>query len=52
MSDFIFLFDLDSTITKQEILHSISQKVGAKMQVVYDADGELIAEESLGWDLR
>ena len=31
---------------------TLAEKVGAKMQVVYDADGELIAEESLGWDLR
>lgn len=28
MSDYIFLFDLDSTITRQEILPCISQKVG------------------------
>lgn len=28
MSDYIFLFDLDSTITKQEILPTISEKIG------------------------
>lgn len=28
MSDYIFLFDLDSTITKAEILPTISQKIG------------------------
>ena len=28
MSNYIFLFDLDSTITKQEILPTISQKIG------------------------
>lgn len=28
MSDYIFLFDLDSTITKQEILPTISMKIG------------------------
>lgn len=28
MSDYIFLFDLDSTITKQEILPTISKKIG------------------------
>ena len=29
---------------------AVAEKVGAEMQVVYDADGELIAEESLGWE--
>ena len=29
---------------------AMAEKVGAEMQVVYDADGELIAEESLGWE--
>ena len=28
MSDYIFLFDLDSTITKKEILPTISEKIG------------------------
>lgn len=28
MSDYIFLFDLDSTITRQEILPTISEKIG------------------------
>lgn len=28
MSDFIFLFDLDSTVTKQEILPTIAQNIG------------------------
>ena len=28
MSNFIFLFDLDSTITKQEILPTVAGKVG------------------------
>ncbi|SCH01057.1 Phosphoserine phosphatase [uncultured Clostridium sp.] len=28
MSDYIFLFDLDSTITKEEILPTISKKIG------------------------
>ena len=28
MSDYIFLFDLDSTITRQEILPTISRKIG------------------------
>ena len=29
---------------------AVAEEVGAEMQVVYDADGELIAEESLGWE--
>lgn len=33
MSDFIFLFDLDSTITGQEILPTISQKVGKETEM-------------------
>ena len=28
MSDYIFLFDLDSTVTKQEILPTIAQNIG------------------------
>lgn len=28
MSNYIFLFDLDSTITRQEILSTIAKKVG------------------------
>ena len=39
-------------IRKSVISHyvAIAEKVGAEMQAVYDADGELIAEESLGWE--
>ena len=39
-------------IRKSVIAHyaTMAEKVGAEMQVVYDADGELIAEESLGWE--
>ena len=39
-------------IRKSVIAHyaAMAEKVGAEMQVVYDADGELIAEESLGWE--
>ena len=39
-------------IRKSVIAHysAIAEKVGAEMQAVYDADGELIAEESLGWE--
>lgn len=33
MSDYIFLFDLDSTISKQEILPTISQKVGKQKEM-------------------
>lgn len=33
MSDYIFLFDLDSTITKQEILPTISKKIGKYKQM-------------------
>ena len=29
---------------------AMAEKVGAEMQVVYDWDDELIAEESLGWE--
>ena len=39
-------------IRKSVISHyvAIAEKVGAEMQAVYDADDELIAEESLGWE--
>ena len=39
-------------IRKSVIAHyaAVAEKVGAEMQVVYDADCELIAEESLGWE--
>ena len=39
-------------IRKSVIAHyaTVAEKVGAEMQVVYDADDELIAEESLGWE--
>ena len=39
-------------IRKSVIAHyvAVAEKVGAEMQVVYDWDGELIAEESLGWE--
>lgn len=33
MSDYIFLFDLDSTITKQEILPTISERIGKKKEM-------------------
>ena len=33
MTDYIFLFDLDSTITKQEILPSISKKIGKEKEM-------------------
>jgi len=33
MADYIFLFDLDSTITKQEILPSISKKIGKEKEM-------------------
>lgn len=33
MSDYIFLFDLDSTITKQEILPTISEKIGKQKEM-------------------
>lgn len=33
MSDYIFLFDLDSTITKQEILPTISEKIGKEKEM-------------------
>lgn len=33
MSEYIFLFDLDSTITKQEILPTISQKVNKEKEM-------------------
>ena len=33
MSDYIFLFDLDSTISKQEILPTISEKVGRQKEM-------------------
>ena len=36
MSRYIFLFDLDSTVTKQEILHTISKKLG-----IYEKMSEL-----------
>lgn len=34
MSDYIFLFDLDSTITKQEILPTISKKIGKSSEMI------------------
>ena len=39
-------------IRKSVIAHyaAMAEKVGAEMQAVYDADGELIAEENLGWE--
>lgn len=33
MSDYVFLFDLDSTITKQEILPTISSKIGMQQEM-------------------
>lgn len=33
MSDYIFLFDLDSTITKQEILPTIAEKIGKQKEM-------------------
>ena len=33
MSNFIFLFDLDSTITKQEILPTISERIGKQKEM-------------------
>lgn len=33
MTDYIFLFDLDSTITKQEILPTISEKIGKQKEM-------------------
>lgn len=33
MSDYIFLFDLDSTITKKEILPTISEKIGKQKEM-------------------
>ena len=33
MSDFIFLFDLDSTISKLEILPTISKKIGKQKEM-------------------
>lgn len=33
MSDYIFLFDLDSTITKQEILPTISERIGRQEEM-------------------
>ena len=33
MSDYIFLFDLDSTISKQEILPAISEKIGKQKEM-------------------
>ena len=33
MSDYIFLFDLDSTISKQEILPTISEKIGKQEEM-------------------
>lgn len=39
MSEYLFLFDLDSTITKQEILPTIAQKIGKteEMQILTEA---------------
>lgn len=33
MSDYVFLFDLDSTITKKEILPTISEKIGKQNEM-------------------
>ena len=33
MSDYIFLFDLDSTITRKEILPTISEKIGKQKEM-------------------
>lgn len=33
MTNYIFLFDLDSTITRQEILPSISKKIGMEKEM-------------------
>lgn len=33
MSDYIFLFDLDSTITKEEILPTIAKKIGCQKEM-------------------
>lgn len=33
MSDYIFLFDLDSTITRQEILPTISEGIGKQKEM-------------------
>ena len=33
MSDYIFLFDLDSTITKSEILPTISEEIGKSAEM-------------------
>ncbi len=33
MSDYIFLFDLDSTITRQEILPTISERIGKQQEM-------------------
>lgn len=33
MSDYIFLFDLDSTISKQEILPTVSEKIGKQKEM-------------------
>lgn len=45
MSDYIFLFDLDSTVTKQEILPTVSEKIGKvnEMRLLTEAtmQGEL-----------
>lgn len=39
MSDYLFLFDLDSTITKKEILPTVSEKIGksAEMRALTEA---------------
>ncbi len=35
MSDYIFLFDLDSTITRKEILPTISEKIHKEDEMRY-----------------
>lgn len=50
MSEFIFLFDLDSTITRQEILPTVAEEIGcaAEMQVLTEKtmNGELPFKQS------
>lgn len=45
LSEFIFLFDLDSTITKQEILPTIAKEIG------HDAEMRALTEKTMNGEL-
>ena len=47
MSDYIFLFDMDSTITKKEVLPEISQRINKLDEIVFEKVCKFIADNDM-----